>query len=139
MRPATTRLTVAARALLPVYLLVVAFIVFSPSDDTGPSTGLLGWVLERLDELRTGFEPGYVVLEFTANIAMFVPFGVFVRVAFARLPWWAVLALGFATTVTIELIQSTLPSRYSTVSDVIANTLGTAVGLLIVWAVRRRG
>ena len=138
MRPATIRLTVAARALLPVYLLVVAFIVFSPSDDTGPSTGLLGWVLERLDELRTGFEPGYVVLEFTANIAMFVPFGVLVRVAFARLPWWAVLALGFATTVTIELIQSTLPSRYSTLSDVIANTLGTAVGLLIVWAVRRR-
>jgi len=139
MRPASTRLTVAARALLPVYLLVVAFIVFSPADGPSQATGLLGWVLERLEELRTGFEPGYVVLEFTANIAMFVPFGVLVRVAFARPPWWVVLLLGFATTVSIELVQSTLPSRFSTVSDVIANTLGTAVGLSAVRALSRRG
>jgi len=69
---------------------------------------------------------------------MFMPFGVLVRVAFARLPWWAVLLLGFATTVTIELVQTTLPSRYSTLSDVIANTLGTAAGLLIVWLLSRR-
>jgi len=130
MRPASTRLAVTARVLLPIYLLVVAFIVFSPADDSG--TGFL----DRLGELLG--EPAYVALEFTANIAMFVPFGVLVRVAFARLPWWAVLLLGFATTVTIELVQTTLPSRYSTLSDVIANTLGTAAGLLIVWLLRRR-
>jgi len=35
-------------------------------------------------------------------------------------------------------VQSTLPSRFSTVSDVIANTLGTAVGLLAVRALSRR-
>ena len=130
MRPASTRLAVTARVLLPIYLLVVAFIVFSPADDSG--TGFL----DRLGELLG--EPAYVALEFTANIAMFVPFGVLVRVAFARLPWWAVLLLGFATTVTIELVQTTLPGRYSTLSDVIANTLGTAAGLLIVWLLSRR-
>ena len=130
MRPASTRLAVTARVLLPIYLLVVAFIVFSPADDSG--TGFL----DRLGELLG--EPAYVALEFTANIAMFVPFGVWVRVAFARLPWWAVLLLGFATTVTIELVQTTLPSRYSTLSDVIANTLGTAAGLLVVWLLSRR-
>jgi len=130
MRPASTRLAVTARVLLPIYLLVVAFIVFSPADDSG--TGFL----DRLGELLG--EPAYVALEFTANIAMFVPFGVLVRVAFARLPWWAVLLLGFATTVTIELVQTTLPSRYSTLSDVIANTLGTAAGLLVVWLLSRR-
>ena len=130
MRPASTRLAVTARVLLPIYLLVVALIVFSPADDSG--TGFL----DRLGELLG--EPAYVALEFAANIAMFVPFGVLVRVAFARLPWWAVLLLGFATTVTIELVQTTLPSRYSTLSDVIANTLGTAAGLLIVWLLSRR-
>ena len=130
MRPASTRLAVTARVLLPIYLLVVALIVFSPADDSG--TGFL----DRLGELLG--EPAYVALEFTANIAMFVPFGVLVRVAFARLPWWAVLLLGFATTVTIELVQTTLPSRYSTLSDVIANTLGTAAGLLVVWLLSRR-
>ena len=130
MRPASTRLAVTARVLLPIYLLVVALIVFSPADDSG--TGFL----DRLGELLG--EPAYVALEFTANIAMFVPFGVLVRVAFARLPWWAVLLLGVATTVTIELVQTTLPGRYSTLSDVIANTLGTAAGLLVVWLLSRR-
>ena len=129
-REHVARLAVTARVLLPIYLLVVAFIVFSPADDSG--TGFL----DRLGELLG--EPAYVALEFTANIAMFVPFGVLVRVAFARLPWWAVLLLGFATTVTIELVQTTLPSRYSTLSDVIANTLGTAAGLLVVWLLSRR-
>lgn len=138
MRLFHSRLTLWARILLPPYLLVVGLVVFSPSDDTSQATGYFAWVIDRLDELQASFEPGYVALEFVANIAMFVPLGLLLPVAFARLPSWAVLAIGFATTVTIESVQSTLPSRFSTVSDVVANTLGTAVGLLVVWAVGRR-
>jgi len=138
MRLARSRLALWARILLPPYLIVVGFIVFSPADDTSQATGPLAWVFDRLDELETSFEPGYVALEFVANIAMFVPLGALVRLAFGRIPWWGVLALGFATTVTIELVQSTMPSRFSTVSDVIANTLGTAVGLLLVRAAASR-
>jgi glycopeptide antibiotics resistance protein len=126
------RLTIWARVLLPVYLLAVAVIIFSPSDDSG--AGILDWLADFLGA------PAYAAVEFTANIVMFVPFGVLVRLASVRLRWWMILALGFLTTVTIELTQSTLPSRYSTVSDVVANTLGTAVGLGLTWAVvRRRG
>jgi len=128
-----------ARVLLPVYLVVLFAIVFSPADESTPTPGFVGWVVDRLDDLRTSFEPGYVALEFTANIALFVPFGVLVRLAFARPAWWVILALGFATTVGIELVQSTLPTRFSTVSDVVANTLGTAAGLLAARLVRRRG
>jgi len=119
-----------ARILLPVYLVAVGFIVFSPSDDSG--SGFLEWLAEALGE------PGYAAVEFTANIVMFVPFGVLVRLATARPSWWMILALGFLTTVTIELTQLALPSRFSTVSDVIANTLGTAVGLAAVWLATRR-
>ena len=126
----TARLTIAARILLPLYLFVVAVIVFSPSDDGG--SGLHDWLAGLLGE------PAYVAIEFVANIVMFVPFGVLVRLASARLHWWMILALGLLTTVTIELTQLALPSRFSTVSDVIANTLGTAVGLAAVWAVGRR-
>ena len=119
-----------ARILLPIYLVVVGFIVFSPSDDSG--SGFLDWLADALGE------PGYAAVEFTANILMFVPFGVLVRLATARPSWWMILALGLLTTVTIELTQLALPSRYSTVSDVIANTLGTAVGLAAVWLATRR-
>jgi VanZ family protein len=136
---ARARLAIAARALLPVYLLALGVVVFSPSDEATDAPGLIAWVFDRVDELRASFEPAYVALEFVANIALFVPFGVLVRLAFARPPWWAILLLGFATTVTIELVQSTLPTRFSTVSDVIANTAGTALGVLAVGLVSRRG
>jgi len=131
MRLPRSRLTLAARILLPVYLFVVAYIVFSPSDEVTNSSGFVGWVFGHIHQMRDDFPPAYVALEFTANIAMFVPFGILVPLAFARVPWFATLALGFATTLSIELVQSTLPSRFSTVSDVVANTLGTAIGLLV--------
>lgn len=136
---ARARLSLAARVLLPIYLVVLCWIVFSQSDESTNATGLVAWVFEVIDELHASFEPAYVAIEFVANIALFVPFGVLVRLAFARLPWWAIGLLGFATTVTIELVQITLPSRFSTVSDVVANTLGTGLGLLAVWAFSRRG
>lgn len=132
------RLLLAARVLLPAYLLVVGFIVFTPSDDATRVTGVVALAAELLTTLNVEFEPAYVVLEFLANIALFVPFGVLVRVVFPRPTWWAVLALGFMTTVGIELVQLTLPSRFSTVSDVIANTLGTAAGLIAVRLASRR-
>jgi glycopeptide antibiotics resistance protein len=124
--------------LLPVYLAVVFYIVYSPSDEATQTPGLVAWVFDRIDEMREAFEPAYIALEFGANIAMFVPFGVLVWLAFGRPRWWIVMLLGFATTVTIELVQLSLPTRFSTVSDVVANTLGTAIGLGIVRVVAAR-
>lgn len=95
--------------------------------------------LHRARAFSLGLEPGYVALEFVANIALFVPFGLLIRVAFARLPRWGVAALGFVTTVTIEIVQSAIPGRFSTVSDVVANTLGTLVGLWLARRLSRRG
>ena len=136
-------IVVWARVLLPLYLAVVGWIVFSPSDDEDARPGWVSSVFELIDEMRVAFSPMYVALEFSANVAMFVPFGMLVWLALARPRWWIVMLLGFATTVTIELVQGALPSRYSTLSDVIANTLGTAIGLLLVRtladrAIRRR-
>ena len=131
-------IVVWARVLLPFYLAVVGWIVFSPSDDEDARPGWVSSVFELIDEMRAAFSPAYVALEFTANVAMFVPFGMLVWLALARPRWWIVMLLGFATTVTIELVQRALPSRYSTLSDVIANTLGAAIGLLLVRALADR-
>ena len=134
----TDRLALASRILLPVYLLVVGFIVFAPSDDATQVTGVVAVAARLLGVFQIPFEPAYVVLEFVANIALFVPFGILVRLAFARPRWWAIALLGFASTVSIELIQLALPTRFSTVSDVVANTLGTLLGLLLVRLAFRR-
>jgi len=133
------RLALAARVLLPVYLAVVFWIVFSQDDGMDRADGWAAWVFDVVDGMKSALPAFFfVAVEFLANVLMFVPFGVLVWLALARPRWWVVVLLGLATTVTIELVQSTMPSRYSTVSDVIANTLGAAVGVLLVNVVARQ-
>lgn len=128
-----------ARYLLAPYLLVVALLVFLPTSEARRITGIIGWVADLLATLGASREPSAIALEFIANIALFVPFGVLLSIAAPKLPWWSVIAIGCLTSVGIELIQFAIPSRFPTVSDVIANTAGTAIGVgLILWWRRSR-
>jgi VanZ family protein len=74
--------------------------------------------------------------DLTVNIAGFVPFGFFlVAYLSAARPTQRVGAItigaGFLTSLTIEILQAFLPTRDSGMNDLITNTLGTAVGVLI--------
>jgi glycopeptide antibiotics resistance protein len=68
--------------------------------------------------------------EHTANVALFVPFGLLLQVLWRR--WWWVVATGAVTSGSIEAAQAIwLPFRTATIDDVVDNTLGTAVGCLV--------
>lgn len=127
----------AARWLFPAYLVVLALIVFLPAREAGRLTGVVGWLALQVGKLGIPVDPAYVVLEFTANILLFLPFGLLATVAYPRLRPVLVIAIGFASSVVIELVQLAIPSRYATVSDVIANTVGTAIGCLAAVAMAR--
>lgn len=135
---ARRRLTLAPRVALVPYLVALALIVWLPGDDAEAVTGIVATTARMLETWGIPFEFGYPVLEFTANIALFVPFGVLVSAAWPALEAWKIVAAGAATSILIEVVQIALPTRYPTVSDVIANTLGAAVGVVIVVLVRRR-
>lgn len=125
----------AARVLLVPYLAFVALIVFLPSRDAGRVTGIVGWVADLVAMWGVPREPAAVVLEFLANVSLFVPFGLLVSTAAPRWSPWAIIGLGCLVSITIELVQLGIPSRYPTVSDVVANTGGAALAcMLMMWS-----
>lgn len=73
------------------------------------------------------------VVEFTANIGMFVPLGLLVALWAGKRRWWVGIIVGFGYTVVIETTQGLVLSatRYATLSDVVANTLGAIIGAVI--------
>jgi glycopeptide antibiotics resistance protein len=74
---------------------------------------------------------GYSKLEFSANIAMFVPLGFLVALLLSDRFWWLALIICPAVSVAIELTQLTLlAARFATVADVIANSAGALVGVI---------
>lgn len=121
-----------ARVVLAPYLVALALIVFLPAREAGRVTGIVRWAADLVSTWGVPREPAEVFFEFVANIALFAPFGVLVAVAVSRWSLWAVVGLGCLVSITIELVQLGIPSRVPTVSDVIANTAGTALGCAMV-------
>jgi VanZ like family len=135
--PPETSLRRPAAVALAIYGVVLAVVGFFPTPvdrDASP------WIRAFVAAVRDHGGPwwfDYGLIEFTANIALFVPFGVLA--AFAAGPrrvWLAVLA-GASVSVLIEVVQwLVLPERFPSVLDVVANTIGTAIGAAIAFGVQ---
>ena len=67
--------------------------------------------------------------EFTANILLFVPLGLLLRLAFPKATWFGAVVLGGAISVAIEVFQVWTP-RVSDPRDIVANTTGALIGAL---------
>ncbi|KQO62319.1 VanZ family protein [Curtobacterium sp. Leaf261] len=101
-------------------------------------------VLERvLAALHRHGVPGwfdYDVVEFSANVLLFVPLGAFVTSVLGRPLWWAGGVVGLAASLLVEFTQAVwLTGRTASAADVLANTLGALLGgALVTVALRRR-
>ena len=125
------------------YLAVVGWITLGPQplDDSNDS---LIWLLLAFFSRHASTDwITYALLEFWANVAMFVPVGLFFLLLLGRRRWWLAIALGVLLTCGIEFAQLWLPDRVSDPRDILANSVGAFVGvvaaLIVTWpaAVRR--
>lgn len=124
------------RVLLVVYLIGLVRVTLWPRIGADDTFDLVRTVLAWLNS--TGVPLSFSATEFLANIALFVPFGILVGLL-TRRPAWTVVGLGLATSAVIELVQLLfLPDRVADLRDLLANTLGTAVGVGGLLAYRRR-
>ena len=111
---------------------MVGFVVLWPSPVDLDSQRLIVRILKALRTRGFPSEVTYAVVEFTANIVMFVPLGFLLALLFGRRLWWAAALVCLGLSAGIELYQFvSLPARYATLQDVIANTSGGLAGALI--------
>ena len=76
-------------------------------------------------------------VEFSLNVLAFLPLallGSLWRPAVTVSAW---TTIGFAGSLLVEATQTLLPDRSATHSDVVANTLGAALGAMIAWVALR--
>ena len=125
LRRTTLVLTVA-------YLIVLVLVAFWPTPIDRDARDLIGSLVGWLGRHGAPDWLGYRAIEFGANIALFVPVGLFITILAGAERWWLGLFAGLAASSTIEFGQFVfLPARFATINDVVANTAGAATGALL--------
>ncbi|WP_298744281.1 VanZ family protein [uncultured Microbacterium sp.] len=120
------------RAWLIVYVAVLAAIILWPVPVDSGAQGLLRTISRFLPFLTYGR------IEFTANIALFVPLGFLLTCLIAR-ERWLILPIAVVTTVAAEWMQAVfLPARTPSALDVAANLAGACIGMLVAVAREHR-
>lgn len=121
------------------YALCLLLVVFWPVPvdryGAGGLQRLLAWLHGH--GLPRWFDYGLV--EWLANVVMFLPFGFLLAAVLAPRRWWTVPVAALTVSMAIELVQyAVLRDRFASPADVAANTLGAFVGLFACLAVFRR-
>ena len=120
------------------YLGALAWVTLTPSSNSDRAFSLLQRVVRELQSHASTDFLTFERVEFLANIALFVPMGVFVVLLLGRRLWWAGIFVGVLASCWIELAQGIwLSDRVSDPRDLVSNTVGTLLGvlfaLLVTW------
>lgn len=123
------------------YLIVAAVLTLRPRAPQEGDTDVVWRLVQVLRHVPGAAGLTYGDVEFVANVALFAPFGLLGIWWLGPQRWWAVALAGAATTVSIETVQRWIPGRVSDPRDLVANTLGTVLGIVcgrLLWAAAAR-
>lgn len=119
-----------------LYLVALALIALWPTPVDRIANRQLVRILIKLHDHGVPSWFSYALIEFSANVMLFLPVGMLGVILLGSARWWMAVVIGFAASCLIELSQLIfLPARFATPVDVIANTLGATLGALLALAV----
>ena len=131
---ATILVRTAAGVGLAVYPVLLGAVVFWPSPVDRQAAGFLKETLADLYNRGLPLWVDYALLEWGANVALFLPLGLLMGVLLPRRWVWLAALCGVAVSIGVETVQEAfLPQSYATVNDVLANSLGSAIGALLAY------
>lgn len=114
-----------------VYLGFVGWVTLTPLSSAPTGSLLIQRVLTRLQGYDELSWLTYGRAEFLANIALFLPVGLFLLLLVGTRFWWIAGLAAFVLTSAIETGQRLIPGRVPDERDILANTTGALVGILV--------
>ena len=113
------------------YLVFVAWLTLTPQSYAAQHIDIIYRILDALHRRGYFLTIDDTRMEFLANIALFVPVGMFLLLLFGTRLWWLALGASFAMTSAIEFAQRSIPGRVPDTRDLESNGLGAIIGVLI--------
>lgn len=126
-----------ARIVFSVYLMMLVWLIlFKLSTDFShlPTHRHLN-LIPLAESVRASGRLNWQEIVF--NILAFVPLGVYVGLFRPAWPLWRKILLGFCLSFCFEMIQFLFAIGVSDITDLLGNTLGGALGVLILYLLRR--
>lgn len=120
---------VLSKILFASYLLILLWLVlFKFSFDI---SSVLDHYTRNLNFIPFAASSRGSIREMTYNFLVFIPFGLSLSVNLKPTSFWRRLALIFAFSLTVELVQFILAIGITDATDIITNTAGGLLGLLL--------
>ena len=116
--------------LTVLYLGAVGWITLGPQPFNSSNDSIILRIVSVFSRHNATKWIDYPMLEFLANVAMFVPIGLFFLLLLGRRQWWLAIIAGVVLSLGIEFTQSYLPTRVTDIRDIVANSTGGLVGVI---------
>lgn len=73
----------------------------------------------------------YLLPQIIMNIALFIPFGLLMKVLLKDWSFWTIIVFGLLSSMTVELLQLLFQKGVAEIDDVIHNVIGCVLGVMI--------
>ncbi len=125
-----SKLKILSRTVLTVYLLVLLWLVLFKFS-AHPFSVLSNYQRRSLNLIPfagTSHGNSYQIVE---NVIAFIPFGLLLSINFKLTDFWRNLTYIFAFSIAVEIVQYIFAIGSTDITDVITNTVGGLIGLLL--------